>query len=72
MTNDELKVIEVKNKMLGGISINDFDGDCPWCNSELVEYDSDDYVSKEYVWYGTCNSCNKSWESHYKMVHYEE
>ena len=72
MSDDELKVIEVKNKLTGGKPFKDFDWNCPWCDNSEVEYEVEGSSGMYSVEYGKCHDCGKEWEVTFKRICYEE
>ena len=69
---DCLKVIEVENKLSGGVSNDDFNPiECPWCG-DGCHYDNDeDYTDDQKTEFAACDSCDKQWVVVYKRSHYE-
>lgn len=79
MNEDCLKVIEVENKLSGGVSLDKYEPDeCPWCKAQCQYTDSDYYQDDwadavtNYTQWATCNSCSKAWAVGYSRVYYQE
>lgn len=71
MSEDYLKAIEVKNKLSGGASMDEFfPSECPWCESQC-DYVGSDFDADLYNEYAACRSCEKRWVVVYKRSHYE-
>jgi hypothetical protein len=72
LTKEERDVIEVKNKLTGGISIDDHDPtQCPWCKNEPV-YEQQTEAEDAFIERARCDSCSKKWTVTYTKSHYQE
>ena len=79
MNKETLKIIEVGNRLTGGVSMDDYDpSECPWCKAHIrdhtSDYDENDWagIITNYTEWATCASCSKSWAVSYSRVYYQE